>query len=358
MSKIDSMSRKIFIERFKDSVDNDTLVFLSYGADCRIGLSDFIEKKQWISKISPNPTIESINKVCVELNGTFKKIIAIGGGSTIDTAKSIIAFSGMLNESYSITNIIEKKLYLNNKFRVEKFIVIPTTSGSGSEVTDWATIWDNHRKLKLSIEAEWLKPTDVWLVPELTVSLSARQTLSTGLDAFTQACEAYWARRSDSFARALAVQAATMIHEYLPLALKNGEDLKVREEMQTASLLAGISFSRTSTTACHSISYPITSLFGVEHGFAVALTLVQVIKRNIAVINCEKLLNAVGSLDYIHNWLDRLCADIQPLKLSAFGISAQDIPLIAERAFTSGRMDNNPIIFSEDDVINILNEVI
>jgi len=358
MPKIEKMSREIFVERFKKSVDSNTLVFLSQGADYRLGLSNFMDEKQWISEISPNPTIESISKVCAKLNGTIEKIIAIGGGSTIDTAKAIIALFGMLNDDCSITDIIEDKLYLNNNFRVKKFIAVPTTSGTGSEVTQWATVWDNHRKLKLSVDAEWLMPTDVWLVPELTVSLTKRQTLSTGLDAFVQAFEAYWARKSDSLARALAVQAVTVIHEYLPLAIKNGQDLEAREEMQTGSLLAGLAFSRTGTTACHSISYPITALFGVEHGFAVALTLVQVAKRNIAAVDCKKLLDAVGSLEYLHSWLDGLCANIQPLRLSAFGIVADDIPLIAKRAFTVGRMDNNPVIFLEADVTNILGEVI
>jgi len=358
MSKIEGMSSKVFVERFKENIDNKTLVFLSHGADNRLGLSNFIEKEQWVSDISPNPTIDSISKIFAKLNGTVEKIIAIGGGSTIDTAKAIIAFFGMLTDDCSITTVIEDKLYLKNNFRVKKFIAVPTTSGTGSEVTQWATVWDDQRKLKFSVDAEWLMPTDVWLVPELTVSLSARQTLSTGLDAFAQACEAYWARKSDSLARALAVQAVTVIYEYLPLAIKNGQDLEIREGMQTGSLLAGLAFSRTSTTACHSISYPITALFGVEHGFAVALTLVQVAKRNIAAVDCKKLLDAVGSLENMRNWLDMLCADIQPLKLSVFGILQEDIPKIINGAFTTGRMDNNPVVFSEDDVANILSEVI
>jgi alcohol dehydrogenase class IV len=361
MYKIEKMSRKIFLERLKDSVNNNTLVFLSHGAGNRFGISDIIKKEQWISEISTNPMVENISKICANLNGingTVEKIIAIGGGSTIDTAKAIIALFSMINNDCSINEVIENKMYLKNKFRIKEFIAIPTTSGSGSEATKWATLWDNQLKLKFSIEAEWLMPTDIWLVPELTISLSARQTLSTGLDAFVQANEAYWARRSDSFARALAVQAVTMIYEYLPLVIKNGQDLTFREEMQTASLLTGLAFSRTSTTACHSISYPITALFGIEHGFAVALTLVQVAKRNIAAVDCRRLLDIFGSLENLGSWLDKLCADIQPLRLSSFGIYADDIPKIVKRAFTSGRMDNNPVVFSEDDVTKILNEVI
>jgi len=358
MPKIERLSRKLFIEQFKENVNKNTLIFMSHGADCRFGLSAFIEKEQWISEISPNPTLDSISKICEKINGTVEKIIAIGGSSTIDAAKAIIAFFGMLNKDFTITDEIENKLYLNNSFRVKKFIAVPTTSGTGSEVTKWATLWDDKRKLKFSVDAEWLMPTDVWLVPELTVSLSARQTLSTGLDAFVQACEAYWARKSDSLARALAVQSVTMIYEYLPHALKNGQDLFVREELQTGSLLAGLAFSRTSTTACHSISYPITALFGVEHGFAVALTLVQVAKRNISAVDCGKLLNAVGSLDSLRNWLDGLCVEIQPLRLSAFGILQKDIPNIVKRSFTAGRMDNNPVIFSEEDVAKILSEAL
>jgi alcohol dehydrogenase class IV len=299
MAKIEKIAHSAFNELLNEFVDTDTLVVLSKGMAKRLGFSGFMENTQWISEISPNPTIDSISNVCLKLGRSFEKIIAIGGGSVIDTAKAVIAFFGMLNDGCSITDIIENKLYLNNSMRIKKFVAVPTTSGTGSEVTHWATLWDNHRKLKFSVDAEWLMPTDVWLVPELTVSLPPRQTLSSRLDAFAQACEAYWACRSNSLARSFSAQAVKVIYEYLPLALKNGINIEIREEMQIGSLLAGLAFSRTGTTACHSISYPITALFGVEHGFAVALTLAQVAERNVAAVDCRKLLNEIGSVEHM-----------------------------------------------------------
>jgi alcohol dehydrogenase class IV len=348
-------SLEAFRKRFTETVTNDTLAVISRGAARRYGFSEFLVDKPWIWDIPSNPTTQSIARNLVKLTVPFSKIVAVGGGSTIDTAKAIIALNGLPDHRESIVKIIENKSYSINASRITNFIAVPTTAGTGSEVTRWATIWDTEQKNKLSIEADWLNPSEVWLVPELTVSLSPRQTLSTGLDALCQACEAFWAKKSDSLSKALAVQAATIIGEYLPYVLKNGLGTTEREEMLTGSLISGMAFSRTGTTACHSISYPLTALYGVEHGFAVALTLAQVAKRNAVTVDCGKLFEVIGAPKDLRNWLDSICADIQPLRLSAFGIS--DISPIVNKAFTAGRMDNNPVNFSEEDVEKILAEV-
>jgi alcohol dehydrogenase class IV len=356
MSKIYNcrLSLEAFTERLKEIVDTDTLVVMSRGAAARYGLSEFLAGRQWVCDILSNPTVRSVGEAVSHLT-PFSKIMAVGGGSVIDTAKAIMAIYGCASDT---ARVIESKSYLNNAFRVTAFTAVPTTAGTGSEVTRWATVWDSERRLKLSLEADWLEPTEVWLVPELTLSLPPRQTLSCGLDALCQACEAYWARKSDPLAKALAVQAVMIIRENLPPALENGGNSAAREELLTGALIAGMAFSRTGTTACHSISYPLTALFGVEHGFAAALTLAPIAERNAATVDCRRLFGALGEPGDIRVWLDSICANIQELRLSAFGIGSSDIPLIAQRSFTAGRMDNNPVCFTETDVELILSEVL
>lgn len=118
-------------------------------------------------------------------------------------------------------------------------------------------------------------------------------------------------------------------------------------------------FSKTRTTACHSISYPLTMQYGIPHGFAVAVTLEQIAKRNKqAVPEIETLLGRFGGREKFHHWLVGVSEDIQPLRLSAMGVGEHDLPELAEGAFTQGRMDNNPVPLQLKDVMSILSEIL
>ena len=126
------------------------------------------------------------------------------------------------------------------------------------------------------------------------------------------------------------------------------------------SFFAGLAFSNTRTTACHSISYPLTMLFNINHGFAAAVTLYEVLNRNWDYLKEKDLfLKAFGAndLDDIKKWFDNVSADIQKLNLSSFGIKKEKIPDIVKLATTGGRMDNNPINFNENEIEDILNSV-
>ena len=125
--------------------------------------------------------------------------------------------------------------------------------------------------------------------------------------------------------------------------------------MIMGSFFAGLAFSNTRTTACHSISYPLTMLFGINHGYAAALTLMEVLKRNWEYLNEKELfLDAwnVSNIDGIENWFIEVSSG--KLKLSKFGVEKSEIPKIVKLATTGGRMDNNPIIFNEIEIEEIL----
>jgi len=356
------------IERFI-SCSGRTLFWASNGRVQGLGLEQWlsgIKKRNNIShywRIPVNPTITDVYKALLDL-GEAKPdlIIAIGGGSCIDLAKAVSALYNLIpNECLSedsVREAVKKKEYLNNKNFID-VIAVPTTSGTGSEVTKWATIWDTDNLEKLSIDCTELFPKAAVLVPEFTVSQSDRLTLSTGLDALSHAMEAFWSKGRTPLSQALAITAIDYIKEYLPKVLKNPNDIEMRKMMCVAALLAGLSFSITRTTACHSISYPLTMCFGLEHGFAAAITLLPVAEVNeTAVPEISHIYSVFGGKGSFEAWLRGLTGPIQELRLSAFGIGLSDIDSIVQKAFTQGRMDNNPVMLSPGDVKDILLKVL
>ncbi len=287
-------------------------------------------------------------------------IIAIGGGTSIDFAKAISALyhfsdNGQI-EVEEIVNLITTKKYLENTESIP-IIASSTTAGTGSDCTKWATVWDYDNTKKYSIDADYLYPTESWLIPELTITLPKKLTLSTALDALSHACEAYWSVSTNKIVQTLARDAISLIVEYLPLVLDDMNNLEYRKKVYMGAFFAGLSFSNTRTTACHSISYPLTLLYGIPHGLAVSITLYEVLKRNSEYIDDFDLFlkswNA-KSVNDIKSWLEDVSKDIQTLKLSEFDIKEEEIDDIIKLTFTGGRMDNNPIVFDEKEVKEIL----
>ena len=290
-------------------------------------------------------------------------IIAIGGGTSIDFAKAISAlyeYSDNGNITVDeVVDIITSKKYLENTNYVP-IIASSTTAGTGSDCTKWATIWDYDNTKKYSIDADYLYPTQSWLIPELTLTLPKSLTLSTALDALSHACEAYWSVSTNKIVQILARDTIRLIVDNLPKVLCDMDNLEYRKKVYMGAFFAGLAFSNTRTTACHSISYPLTLLYGIPHGYAVALTLGEVLKRNKDYIeDYDLFMDAwkANSIDDIDCWINNVSKDIQTLKLSAFDVKEDEIGDIIKLTFTGGRMDNNPIVFNEDEVKDILSNV-
>ncbi len=307
---------------------------------------------QLLDESISNPDIHLVEKVLNEISKP-DLIIAIGGGSSIDMAKAISALYEYKDSN--VLDLLKNKNYLENSDHIP-FIAVPTTAGTGSECTKWATIWDFDNSKKYSIDADYLYPNEAWLIPELTKTMDEKMTLATGLDALAHAMESYWSVPSNKYTRVLARDSIRIIKKYLPLALNDLDNLEHRQEMLMGSFFAGLAFSNTRTTACHSISYPLTMMFGINHGFAAALTLFEVMKRNWDYLAEKDLfLDAwdADNLDDIKKWFDEVSDN--GLKLSKFGVKKEEIQDIVKLATTGGRMDNNPIVFSEDEIEDILN---
>ena len=310
-----------------------------------------VSKFDVIDESIANPDIHLLEKV---FSNIYKPdlIIAVGGGSRIDLAKAISALYEYGHGN--ILDLIKNKTYLNNEKSIP-IIAVPTTAGTGSECTKWATIWDFDNFKKYSVDADFLYPKESWLITELTSTMNEDLTLATGLDALSHAMESYWSNPSNSYTRTLARDSIRIIQKYLPLVLKDLDNLEYRKQMLMGSFFAGLAFSNTRTTASHSISYPLTMKFGINHGFAVAITLFEVMKRNWYYIEEKSLfLDAwnAESMEDILNWFDEISEG--KINLRSFGVKKEDIPEIVKLATTGGRMDNNPIVFDEEEIEDIL----
>lgn len=316
----------------------------------------------WIEDAIANPTQADLYHAVKKIGNLRPEyIIAIGGGSTIDLAKGISAFYDIINEGASIKSVTEK--IIDKNYQVGRVgipvIAIPTTAGTGSEVTKWATIWDMDKKAKYSIDALYLSPKAAIICPELTLTVPARLTLATALDALAHAMEAYWAKASTLVVQDIAYRSVQIIHDSLEQLLKDLDNIELRKKLCQGSILAGIAFSNTRTTACHSISYPLTMRYGVEHGYAVALTLSEVCKINSQKVpEINNLLRLFNGVNGFEKWLDKITKEVQPLSLSCFGIKEENIEELVELSFTVGRMDNNPVDISPEQVKDILKKAL
>ncbi|WP_050179844.1 phosphonoacetaldehyde reductase [Domibacillus robiginosus] len=352
---------------------SNIVLVMSESSVLRWGMSTVIKKIKmnceklngrltWIKEVAANPTQKDIVKSLKQIgNRKLGIIIACGGGSAIDLAKGISAFhNNYKNDKCTIDEItdrIKNKKYSDNEF--VDIIAVPTTAGTGSEVTQWATIWDENKHCKFSIDSPQLKPKKAIIVPALTLTVSPKMTLSTGLDSMCQAIEAYWSKHTTPIVQEIAYRSVELVIRNLQKSVEEPNDIVSRENLCRASILSGLAFSQTRTTACHSISYPLTILYNIPHGLAVSITLDKVAKINAGHFpNDKQLFSLFHEYGGIKSWLDTVSKDIVTMRLSTFGIIEDDLSVIIDNAFTSGRMDNNPVDLTKNDVKRILESII
>ena len=237
------------------------------------------------SNIGSNPTFESCKQAIDFSNKEeFDGIIAIGGGSVMDTAKTVMAALGTgVND---IKDLIKNDTPYKNRVPA---IFIPTTHGTGSEVTMWGTIWNIKEKKKHSISHPDLYPDIAILDGSLTLNLPLDISLITVLDALSHSFEAIWNKNANPTSTDYAIKAICMILKNIENLKGNLSDLEVRFKLLKASNSAGLAFSNTKTAAAHSISYPLTSHFGIPHGIASSISLIPLLN-----INSKKLMKPLS----------------------------------------------------------------
>lgn len=227
-------------------------------------------------QISPNPELDDLDAIAATFaQESLTGIIALGGGSALDAGK-ILAVSTETTLQRRLHQCFREGWEQDWQRRMG-LIAIPTTAGTGSEVTPFATVWDHLAGRKNSVTGNQLYPDCCILDVELTLSLPHDQTLYTGLDATSHALESLWNRNSTPVSEALALQALQLITGALPRALRHPAEVEQRRRMQEASLLAGMAISQTRTAIAHSISYPLTLHYGMPHGLACSFTLLSIL---------------------------------------------------------------------------------
>jgi alcohol dehydrogenase len=293
-------------------------------------------------RVTPNPSLLDLDAAIQSLRKAAPDVVvALGGGSAIDSGKVIVA--GLRAQGVSLRELVSAGAPTTRGSI--SFVAIPTTSGTGSEVTPFATVWDTERKVKMSLAGRSVFPDLAVLDSVATLGAPRLVTVASGLDALSQACESVWNRNANPVTMAFALEGARLALEALPRVVADPADLSARTTMMRASLLSGLAISRTRTAISHSISYPLTAHFGIAHGIACSYTLPRVLGHFAASDDgrLSDLARALGETS-IQGAVDRLKTLLNEMdvgaELSATTVSISAVRGLRDELMTPGRGDN------------------
>ena len=295
-------------------------------------------------------------------------IIAVGGGSVIDTAKGMnIVISEGTNDLMQFSG--HDRLTKNQ----QPFIVIPTTSGTGSEVTLVAVVADKANDKKMLFTSTKLLPSVAVIDPRMTLSLPAKLTAATGMDAITHAIEAYTCLQKNPMSDAFATAAIKSISSNLMEVVNNGKNEEGRFNLAVASTMAGVAFSSSMVGAVHGIGHTVGAIAHVHHGMAMAILLPHIMKYNMQSIEplyAELLLPLAGEDFYINtpkenramaciNYIEKMNSDLNkicgmPTTLREAGVSEDQLSNIAKQSLNDGAMIVNPVDMNSEEVLHVL----
>jgi len=312
----------------------------------------------------PEPTAQSIQAGVARVrDGNFDSIVALGGGSPIDSAKAIAILSkhgGNIRDYRFPRQVNEAGLPI---------IAIPTTAGTGSEVTRFTIITDETNDEKLLCAGIGFMPVAALIDFTLTLSLPARTTADTGIDALTHAIEAYVSRKANPYSDTQALAAMNLIGPNLRRVYRDGQDQVAREAMMIGATLAGIAFSNASVALVHGMSRPIGAFFHVPHGLSNAMLLPAVTAWSIPAAveryaDCARAIGAANAADSDALANEKLIAFLEAVNdelavptLRQFGVDRelfeQSMAVMAQQALASGSPGNNPRVPSADEMVEL-----
>jgi alcohol dehydrogenase class IV len=299
--------------------------------------------------------------------GGFDSLVAIGGGSSIDTAKamSVLVANGGQMRDYKVPAEIPKA--------GPPLVAIPTTAGTGSEVTRFTVITDTETDEKMLVAGLGCCPLAAIVDYELTLSMPLRLTADTGLDSLTHAIEAYVSRRANPFTDGLAKNAMGLIARHIRTACAEPDNRPAREAMMLGATTAGMAFSNSSVCLVHGMSRPIGAFFHVPHGLSNAMLLPEITAFSAPAAleryaDCARAMGvaeeAEGSQGAVARLLDelrRLNDDLQVPTPRDWGIDAERyeelLPVMASQALGSGSPANNPRIPTSDEIVELYHRV-
>ena len=318
----------------------------------------------WVDAVETNPDLNRLQDLALDLlDVQVDCVVALGGGSAIDAAKVFALALSPTARHYTLRELLSAVVDLPLGVSIPLY-ALPTTAGTGSELTPYATVWDHAERRKLSLAGPAVYPHTAFVDSELSDTVSYSSTLNTGLDAINQAAESIWNHNITPMSEMLAHRALKLGMKALPRLLDDLGNSSLRDIMAEASLLAGMAISQTRTSICHSISYPLTAHFGVPHGLACAFTMPAVLRRHLDVDDgrfkrLAKVLlsNEPLKLDTLAQHFDvlnqRLNVAEQVRKMVG---SLEAVIALREEMNTPGRVDNSLIQIDEHMLVKIIYE--
>jgi alcohol dehydrogenase class IV len=316
----------------------------------------------------PDPTTEAIETGVARLaSGDFDSLVAVGGGSSIDTAKgmSVLFANGGQLRDYKVPNEIPRAGL--------PVVAIPTTAGTGSEVTRFTVVTDTETDEKMLIAGLACCPSAAIVDFELTLTMPLRLTADTGIDSLTHAIEAYVSRRASPFTDGLAKNAMGLIARNIRAACADPQNRAAREAMMLGAMTAGMAFSNASVALVHGMSRPIGAFFHVPHGLSNAMLLPEITAFSAPAAleryaDCARAMGVAeegeGSQAAVARLLDelrRLNEDLKVPSPRTYGIERarydQLLPVMADQALASGSPANNPRVPTGDEIIELYRRV-
>jgi alcohol dehydrogenase class IV len=322
-------------------------------------------------QVSPEPDTLVVDRgVILVRQNRCKVVVGIGGGSTIDVAKAIAGL-GLEEDFNSVAEYLEgegsKRL---NSYGIP-FIAVPTTAGTGAEVTKNAVIINRSTRSKRSFRSKYLFARIAIIDPTLTLNLPREITASTGMDTLSHLIEGYVSRKSNTLTDILAIKGISLVGESLISVYRNGWNLEAREKMCLASLLGGIVLVNSGLGIAHGVAAFLGALYGVPHGLANGILLPHAIEFNLSTSThkFKSIASALGQkidglLDEEAGYkaftaVERIVKELEiPRSLREFGVKVEDLPELAEKSLTSNSTKGNPREVSYEDLLSLLKKIV
>ncbi len=320
--------------------------------------------------VAGEPTVEIVQQAL-----SFGKanqvdvIVGIGGGSVLDTAKAVSGLITNEGDIYDYLEVIGKGQSLVKP--ALPFIAIPTTAGTGTEVTKNAVIGDPRQKVKVSLRSPLICPKIAIIDPELTYHNPPEVTARSGMDALTQLIEPFVSNQPNDLVDALCRDGIRRIARSLPIAYRNPTDREARRDMAIASLMSGIALANAKLGAVHGFAGVLGGMYGAPHGAICAALLPAVIEVNLKALRerlpsspaldryraIAQILELTGENELAH-WARHLIAQLRIPSLSELGVLREDFDLITEKAARASSMKGNPVPLTRDEMLAILEKAL
>lgn len=291
-------------------------------------------------------------------------VVALGGGSVIDTGKAIAALLTNPGSLHDYLEVVGKAQPLTH--RSAPFIAIPTTAGTGAEVTRNAVLMVEDEHMKVSVRSPHMLPAIALIDPELTYTLPPDVTASTGLDALTQCIEPFVTPNANPLTDAVAREGMQRAAGALRRAFRDGGDAQARRDMAVASLCGGLALANAKLGAVHGFASPLGGMFPIPHGIACARLLPPIVEINVRALRARGATSpALARYDQVArivtrrpdaqaedgvSWLRELADDLAVPGLAAYGVRADDIPPIVAAARRASSMQGNPVVLTDEEL--------